>query len=375
MYGEMKVLCRLGPLSATPYSLMMGLGALLAIALTLALARNRLSAGRAVALCCVSVCAALLGGHIAYSLAFFPALEVDYGGYLFILRLHEGGSTLFGAVFAVMLVCWLFSKKWGMRAGALMDLIAPGAALALCIGRAAEVFNGQGLGQAVEDPAFQRFPFAVCTYMDEEWSEWYLAVFVFEAAAALLIFLILMTLRSKPHRDGYLSGVFLTLFCSSQIFLEQLRADDCIRFGFVRLTQLCSLAVLLIFLVKKVLPEVRAHGWKMEIIFSVLRFVFAALCIVFTEFAFEKPQFYPYLSVCIVLLALCIAVPAVLYSPAGRKPQGILIAAVSLILGGLMLYVLTLGLENEWDYLYALMAVSVSVMACEAWPREEKIEA
>lgn len=371
MYGEMDVLFRLGPLSVTPYSLMMGLAVLLAMAVTFFETRQRLSVERTVTLVCSCVIAALLGGHIVYSLAFFPALEIDYGGYLFILRLHEGGSTLFGAVFFVMLACFLLARHWKMQARELMDYLAPGAAVALLIGRSAEYFNGQGLGQAVEEEAFQRFPFAVCTYMDEDWSEWYLAVFVFEAAMALILFLLLMIQRRRSLRSGFLSGFFLSVFCASQIFLEQLRADDCIRFGFVRLTQICALVVLIALLVFRTQRLVRARGWNWEDTFRVIRFVFAALCVVFTEFAFEKPQYYPYLSACIILFSLSIAYPGFRKARTQKRALYLSIALISLILAALMLYILTLGLENEWDYLYALMAICVSVMAFDACPRNK----
>ena len=349
MYGEMEVLFRLGPLSVTPYSLMMGLAFLLALAVTFLTSRRTLSAERIVALVGFSAIAAVLGGHIVYSLAFFPALEADYGGYSFIIRFHEGGATLFGAVFFVMLVCFLLARHWHLRPAVLMDAAAPGAAIALCVGRAAEYFNGQGLGQAVENAVFQRFPFAVCTYMDEDWSEWYLAVFVFEAAAALILFLLLIFLRRRSVRTGFLSGLFLSVFCASQIFLEQLRADDCIRFGFVRLTQICGLVVLVALLWARTVRVVRARGWTWEETVRVIRFLAATFCVVFTEFAFEKPQYYPYLSACIVLLSLSIACPELIRAGKQNTVRRISGAVISLVLGGAMLYILTLGLENEWD--------------------------
>ena len=70
MYGEMEVLFRLGPLSVTPYSLMMGLAFLLALAVTFLTARRVFSAERIVTMVCLGTVAAILGGHLVYSLAF-----------------------------------------------------------------------------------------------------------------------------------------------------------------------------------------------------------------------------------------------------------------------------------------------------------------
>ena len=378
MYGEMVPLMQLGPFSVTAYSLMMALAACLALTVTILVDRRKtdgIGTERAVTLVLLSTLMALVGGHLVYGLAFFPALDVDYGGYGFLLRLYEGGYTLFGAVFFVLLACVLLGRAWRIPSTRLMDSLAPGAALALCVGRVAEVFNGQGLGVTVEEEALQFFPYAVCTYMDADWAEWYLAVFVFEAAAALVMFCVLLVMLRRPRRDGYIAGLFLTMLCASQIYFEQHRADDCIRFGFVRLTQLCALAVMIGLLVIRTRRLVRGRGWKWEDGVRFIRFTAAALCVVFIEFAFEKPQFYPYLDACLILMVLCICLPCAVRvrrdAAMGQKILHIALCVASAAFAVFMIYILTLGLENEWDYLFAFMLVSLFVMAFDVCPRRE----
>ena len=67
MYGEMEVLFRLGPLSVTPYSLMMGLAFLLALAVTFLTARRVFSAERIVTMVCLGTVAAILVGRHHYA--------------------------------------------------------------------------------------------------------------------------------------------------------------------------------------------------------------------------------------------------------------------------------------------------------------------
>ena len=270
MSGEMETLLQLGPFTVTPYSLMMALAALAGILATGLAGKKRL-ADRAWTLAVLSVPAAIFGGHFAWCCAFFPALESDYGGYTYFLKFNEGGYTLFGAVFFVIVLAALLAKRWKVSAGLLLDVLAPGSALAICIGRIAEYFNGQGVGQFVEEDGLRMFPFAVCTYDDGEWSEWYVAVFIFEAFAALIMFAVAVYQMKRDHRDGYPGAFFLMLLSSSQIFLEQLRADDLVRFGFVRFSQLCGLLILLVMLYMKL----KRKGWGPDTAISLTRFLSA----------------------------------------------------------------------------------------------------
>ncbi|MBR1683687.1 MAG: prolipoprotein diacylglyceryl transferase [Clostridia bacterium] len=372
MAEDMLPLLSVGPFQVTAYSLMLTLAALAGIVCT-CLAGKRTGTGeKALPLATLSVIASIVGGHLVWCFTMFPALDVDFGGYSFFLKFYAGGYTLFGAVFAVLLAAFVLSRRWQISCGSLLDTLVPGAAAALCIGRFAEAFNGQGVGQFVEEDGLRFFPFAVCTYMDEEWSEWYVAVFVFEALAALIMLIVALRCLAKKQRDGRTASIFLCLLGASQIFLEQLRADDLIRFGFVRFSQLCSLAVLMVLHGMK-LAKVGDTGHR---VISSLRLSFAAICIVFIEFAFEKPQFYPYLIAAMIGLALSYTVPAALTfaKKRGNVLQGLIgVLAVGLCAG--MIYVLSQGFDNEWDYLFALMALCCAIMACEAWPGKEEKEA
>ncbi len=367
---ETKALLELGPFTVTAYSLCMMMAALFGILATGLFGRKQLG-DRAWTLGCVAVPAAIFGGHFAWCCAFFPALDVDYGGYSFFLKFHQGGYTLFGAVFFVMLAAWLLAKGWKIKPSLVLDALVPGSALAICIGRMAEYFNGQGVGQFVEEDGLRFFPFAVCTYTDGDWSEWYVAVFAFEAFAALCLFVVWAVMQRKKHRPGYPGSIFLLLLSCTQIFFEQLRADDMIRFGFVRFSQLCSLLILIILLILRL----RKLQDRLQITVCAVRFTAAVLCVVFIEFAFEKPQFYPWLTASIGLLALSVLFLPIMNAVHGKKKEGmhaVLMRLPFLALCIGMICILGRELENEWDFLYAFMALSITVMGLEAAPRETK---
>ena len=355
MYGEQEALLSLGSLQLMPYGLCMAGGALLALMLTMWSARKtgvRLESALSVVL--LGIVSAVLGGHLVYCMAMFPVLEADYGGIDLIWHLERGGYTLFGAVFGVLLALYLFHRKTGIGFDKLLDLAAPGAMAAICAGRAAEYFNGQGLGSFVEPEAFQRFPFAVCTYMEEDWAEWYVCVFFFEALTALVLCGLAVYLLGRRKEEGRTGTVILTLLCTTQVFLEQLRQDDCIRFGFVRFTQLAALAVLLGVLAVRLIRERRATG-RIDV-FDILELLAVVLVVIFVEFCLEKPQFLPWLQISSLLMGV-----AVLVDCLGRKRPvpGIAVMAVSAAFA----VCLFLGLEWENTLLYLFMAFSLVILA------------
>ncbi len=291
--GENRILWEGTAFALTGYGLAIALGALLSVCL-LFVCMHRRGADReaSIHLALVSAVGALVGAHLVYCAAMAPSLVSDYGGLSLIVAFYRGGYTLYGAVFGVLFSVWLSCRVRGEDFLRSLDALVPSAALMLCVGRAAEVWTDQGLGPMVESALWQRFPFAVCTYQDVDWSEWYLAVFIFEALTAALFLVRSFAWQKKARKSGETAIRFLTYLSCTQIFFEQMRQDDCIRFGFVRFSQLAALCVLLILLFMRLRSVERKKA-----VLAFVRFALCALIVVWIEFAFEKPQFYPHLIV------------------------------------------------------------------------------
>ena len=117
------------------------------------------------------------------------------------------------------------------------ELAAPGL-LAIAIARLGEWPTGEGVGAWIENEAMMRLPFAVMN----AYEEWQLAVFLFEAAAALLL---LIPVLKKRAGSGERILTALLLFASCQVMLESLRMDSCLKIGFVRVAQVISAVVIL----------------------------------------------------------------------------------------------------------------------------------
>lgn len=180
-------------------------------------------------------------------------------GIAYFFDFTSGGYTLWGAIPGGCLAAYITGKHTRQSFAQLADALAAPAALMIALGRLAEGVVGQGYGWYVEDwfdpmngmslfhpeeyGALLRFPFAV----QDMYGEWCWAIFVLEALIALVICALL--LRAHAPRPGMTALRGLLLLAAAQILCESLRQDAVLRFGFVRVNQIISAAVIVALLV------------------------------------------------------------------------------------------------------------------------------
>lgn len=175
--------------------------------------------------------------RLAYCLARFSFYFLEMGP-VSVLRTWEGGFMLYGAALGALLGAGLLAKKRGASVPATLDEIACPGLLAVAVCRLGEWVTGEGVGTWIENPLLMRFPIAVMN----EYEEWQLAVFLFEAVAALIVLAI--CLRIKAGRGERILSALL-LYACCQVVLESLRMDSCLKIGFVRVSQVLSAVVIL----------------------------------------------------------------------------------------------------------------------------------
>ena len=224
----------------TPYGACVALSALAAI-LTLAFLRKR-ETGRVdppgrvpvltLALSCIP--AAFVGARLLYCLFRFDFYFVEMGA-LSALQTWNGGFLLYGALIGASLAAACASRASGVSFADTLDELAVPGLLSVFICRLAEGFTFEGVGTWVEREALMRLPIAV----QNDWGEWQLAVFLWEAAAAALILLAVYPRRGKGQ-SGERFMTALVLYACCQVVFESLRMDSCLRIGFVRVSQVLS---------------------------------------------------------------------------------------------------------------------------------------
>ena len=350
----MNPILTLGPLNVTPFGLVVFAGALCGVLLSLRRKEN-------LAVLPFVLFGALLIGHMWWAFFCPPAYTAQEGVAALMLRIWDGGYTLYGALFGGFLGAAAGAKLAKLDLLETLDSLAPGACAALLFCRLGEYFSGQGFGDSISDEGLCFFPVSFCTYQDESYQEWSYAVWAWEAVAALILLAVLLV-RARKALRGQQSVLFFAGLGLSQILLEQMRRDDFVRLNpFVRFSQIAALLSLIAILI---LLAARRRPGKKVVTASFAELVFASLAIAFAEFVFEKPQFL--IPLYASFIAALIGLGVLLWIACGKRglPVLILFAAASAALLGI-------HIADQWDddawLLYGMMAVSLAEIGIVIW--------
>ncbi len=187
----------------------------------------------------------------------------------------SGGLSLTG-VFAGTLLAAALGRLLGLYRdpGAVLDCLAPAAALGLGAGRLACRFSALDRSKfSLEGEAFHRLPFMTSSVTASGGVEWRIATFCWESIASFLLCAVLLVLfftaRKRPRareswRDGNVFWLFLALYGAGEVVLNSTRYDaGYLRSnGFVSLTQICCVAGLLFVCALYSVRSVRARGLR-----------------------------------------------------------------------------------------------------------------
>ena len=272
-------------LVATAYSLVLAVGAALALPLTHFLFKKKTGNDKGVGLALVSgVCAlcvshwmfcALRWGYIINDLMASPA---------FVVQFWQGGYTMYGAILGGILGAFLFAKGTKQSVAATMDAVFPGMALMVALGRFAEMFTSQGMGSYVANEALSMLPFVRMN----EWGESQVMVYVYEGLAAVAaLAAMLVILRGGKAKCGTAAETGLTIVSAAQVLLDSWRGDELIRFGFVRLNMICAAVTLACLMALKVYRAVKAQGVKPWTIIRVVMLLAGAATVLIVEFGLD----------------------------------------------------------------------------------------
>jgi len=279
--NETTILWSAGNFTLTAWSLILALGAAAAVVLTVVLGRKRIGVDTALSACIAAILGAVIGGRAVYCLTMLEFILYDLGGAGFIPQIWQGGFTLWGAVLGGAVAIWIYAKATKRNVCALLNTLAPGAALVISAARLAEFFTSQGLGDYIEDEAMMRFPFAVESF----YGDWQMPVFLYEGLAAAIILIVVLVIFLKGGRSA---EVFAVLLALSQIILESWREDEFIRFGFVRFNQLVAAVLLAGVLALRMVREVKAHGWRKWHTARIVLYALGIGVVIAIEFALDK---------------------------------------------------------------------------------------
>lgn len=242
-------LLRIGDFEITTFGLMMFLAFLIGgWVLTRQFRRYGLPEDEATNVLLAAALGGIVGGKIYYAilygdlgLVFSRAGLVWYGG-------------LLGGALAVTLVIW--KKKLPFFRVA--DAVAPGLAIGYCLGRIGCFLVGDDYGRPTDSFVGIAFPKGAPPTTAGSLREFGVSVDpllpddtllrvhptqLYEAGAALLMFLILLSASKRPHVAGRVFGLFMILLGIERFLVEIVRAKDDRFFGSFTLAQLISVVL------------------------------------------------------------------------------------------------------------------------------------
>lgn len=239
-----------------------------------------------------------------------------------ILYVWEGGVAIYGALLGGLLGVWLNARRKKISLPALLDMIAPSVILAQAMGRWGNYFNMEAYGEAVINPAWQVFPFAVLI-PGAEGATWHLATFFYESVWDLVSFLLLMAFRKRMARRGDVFLWYVLLYGAGRAVVEGLRLDSLMWLnGSIRVSQWLSLLAIAAVFMVFALRMRKTGGGMLPFAASVVYLIHSFYLL----YAAKNPLpsfIWPWTSILILMLcAISIALPL------QGKSKGKLFAAV-----------------------------------------------
>ena len=215
----------------------------------------------------------IIGARVYYVAFSWPQFKDDP---ISVLRIWEGGIAIYGAVIAGLLTAWIFCRKRHISFFTLCDLIAPGLVLAQAIGRWGNYFNQEAYGLAVQNSALQFFPFAV-QIQTETGLQWHMATFFYESVWNFAVFIFLIIARRKYFRySGDVFCFYAFLYACGRLIIEDFRTDSLYASSSVRISQLLSVFICILVLVRYMRMFVNKHGFRSFPVRISCVFAFAA---------------------------------------------------------------------------------------------------
>lgn len=184
----------------------------------------------------------ILGGRIFYVL--FYNLDMFLSNPLEIFAIWHGGMSFHGGLIGVIVALYISARKMKYPFWGLSDMAALYTPIGLFLGRLANFVNDELWGRVTDVPWAVRFPSG--GYLPRHPSQLYEAFL--EGIVLFFLLNFLWRYEKVRQKQGFVSGVFLSFYALSRMFVECFRQPDeqiGFLFGKITMGQVLSLPLLL----------------------------------------------------------------------------------------------------------------------------------
>ena len=236
-----KIAFTIGGVEIAWYGIIIVIGMIAALAIVcLECKRINLQVEDAVELFLWIIPLAVIFGRLLYVLPrpedFFPIESWD--DFVNAIAVWEGGITIIGGILGGLIGIVIFSVRMRKKCnfGNVVDLVVVPVLTGQIIGRLGNFVNQEAFGIRIDDPAFQRFPFAI--YLDDpqgyepQYADivgdggWFAPTFFYEMVWNFIGACIFFAIWRKNKRfPGLLGFCYFFWYFLGRLMLEQLRLD------------------------------------------------------------------------------------------------------------------------------------------------------
>ncbi len=194
--------------------------------------------------------------------------------------------ALTGAFLGCLLSALLFGKQ-GKRA-VMLDCMSVSGCWAISLGRLGCFFSPMDRGQIMTH--LTSLPWAYPVTNASGQLEYRFATFLFQAAVAALLGIVLTILFFRKKRDGDITLVFLLVYSASQILLDSTRYDSLYlrSNGFVSIVQILTAVMLLFVVVFFSVQAVKKQGYQKWMLFAWLSLALFFGCAGYMEYYVQR---------------------------------------------------------------------------------------
>jgi phosphatidylglycerol:prolipoprotein diacylglycerol transferase len=234
-----------GPLSVKPHGVLIAVGFLVGTWLMLRRTRAAGVDDEAVwRIMTWSLFAGLLGMRVWWAVGHWDELE----SWIEVVAIWHGGMTLFGGLLTAIPVGLLVARREGLPLLALLDMAAPGLAIAIAIGRLSDLIVGDHLGTPTSLPWGFRYvgsdhPFAGAPAIGDIVHP----VALYDMLLTGALFVVLVRFARSKRASGSVISLFAIWYAAERLVLDFFRTDPQRAFGLTG-TQLTSIVLITVIL-------------------------------------------------------------------------------------------------------------------------------
>ena len=174
-----------------------------------------------------------------------------------ILNIRNGGLAIYGGIIGAVLTIMIFCKIKKINFLDLLDFLVPVLALGQSIGRWGNFFNKEAYG--IETNSFLKMEI-----VENGITKYVHPAFLYESLVTFICFIILAKISKNRKYKGQITLIYLVIYSFARMLIEGIRTDS-LMFYNLRISQILSLAIFIIFGIILAWKEIKCRNQKKKV--------------------------------------------------------------------------------------------------------------